>query len=51
VETLTEAGFRLEKLTYDLHNSEHEAENLHTEYEDNFSAKGFTINRVEAYVN
>ena len=53
VETLTEAGFRLEKLTYDLHNSEYEAENadLHTEYEDNFSAKGFTINRVEAYKN
>ena len=51
VETFTEAGFRLEKLTYDLHNSEYEAENLHTEYEDNFSAKGFTINRVEAYVN
>ena len=51
LETFTEAGFRLEKLTYDLHNSEYEAENLHTEYEDNFSAKGFTINRVEAYVN
>ena len=51
VETFTEAGFRLEKLTYDLHSSEYESENLHTEYEDNFSAKGFTINRVEAYVN
>jgi tRNA (guanine-N7-)-methyltransferase len=49
LETLKAAGFRLEKLTYDLHNSEYEAENLHTEYEDNFSAKGFAINRVEAY--
>ncbi len=50
LETLEAAGFRLEKLTYDLHSSEYEPENLHTEYEDNFSAKGFTINRVEAYL-
>lgn len=49
LQTLKEAGFRLEKLTYDLHNSEYECDNLHTEYEDNFSAKGFPINRVEAY--
>ena len=49
LETFKEAGFRLEKLTYDLHNSEYEKDNLHTEYEDNFSAKGFAINRVEAY--
>ena len=49
LETLEAAGFRLEKLTYDLHNSEYEEGNIHTEYEDNFSAKGFTINRVEAY--
>ena len=51
LETLKEAGFRLEKLTYDLHNSEYEKDNLHTEYEDNFSAKGFPINRVEAYID
>ncbi len=50
LETLEAAGFRLEKLTYDLHNSEYEKDNLHTEYEDNFSAKGFAINRVEAYI-
>ncbi len=50
LETLEAAGFRLEKLTYDLHSSEYEADNLHTEYEDNFSAKGFNINRVEAYL-
>ena len=49
LETFKGAGFRLEKLTYDLHNSEYEKDNLHTEYEDNFSAKGFAINRVEAY--
>ena len=50
LETLREAGFRFEKLTYDLHNSEYEEGNIHTEYEDNFSAKGFSINRVEAYL-
>ncbi len=49
LETFAAAGFRLEKLTYDLHNSEYEKDNIHTEYENNFSAKGFTINRVEAY--
>ncbi len=49
LETLREAGFRFEKLTYDLHNSEYEKDNIHTEYENNFSAKGFAINRVEAY--
>lgn len=47
--TLREAGFKLEKLTYDLHNSEYENDNIHTEYENNFSSKGFAINRVEAY--
>lgn len=50
LETLKDAGFRLEALTYDLHSSEYEASNIHTEYEDNFSAKGFSINRVEAYI-
>lgn len=49
LETFVQCGFRLEKLTYDLHNSEYEDGNIHTEYEDNFSAKGFAINRVEAY--
>lgn len=42
-------GFRLENLTYDLHNSEWNEGNIMTEYERNFSAKGFTINRVEAW--
>ncbi len=51
LETFRNAGFRLEKLTYDLHNSEYESGNFHTEYENNFSGKGFAINRVEAYKN
>ena len=41
-------GFELEDLTYDLHNSEYMADNIVTEYEANFSAKGFSINRVRA---
>lgn len=44
-----ESGFRLENLTYDLHNSQWAEGNIMTEYEKNFSEKGFTINRVEAW--
>lgn len=50
LEQLAENGFRLEEVTNDLHSSEWGAGNVHTEYEDNFSAKGFTINRCRAYV-
>ncbi|MCI8386848.1 MAG: tRNA (guanosine(46)-N7)-methyltransferase TrmB [Clostridiales bacterium] len=49
VEEFKDCGFRLENLTYDLHNSEYAAENIMTEYEKNFSEKGFSINRVEAW--
>lgn len=45
-----ESGFVLKNLTYDLHNSEFNEGNIETEYERNFSAKGFTINRVEAWL-
>lgn len=40
--------FDLCDLTYNLHNSEYSADNIVTEYEANFSAKGFSINRVRA---
>ena len=50
LEELSECGFRLENLTYDLHNSEWAEGNIMTEYEKNFSEKGFTINRVEAWL-
>lgn len=43
-------GFKLENITYDLHNSPQNEGNIETEYERNFSAKGFSINRVEAYL-
>ena len=40
------AGIPLSEVTNDLHRSPWEEGNIHTEYEDNFSAKGFTINRL-----
>lgn len=51
LEEFSDCGFRLDKLTYDLHNSEWAEGNIMTEYEKNFSEKGFTINRVEAYLS
>lgn len=36
---------QVSELSFDLHNSVYEKDNVHTEYEDNFSAKGFPINR------
>ena len=48
LEQFMENGFTLSQLTRDLHNSEYDSENIRTEYENNFSAKGFNINRVVA---
>ncbi|MBQ8577533.1 MAG: tRNA (guanosine(46)-N7)-methyltransferase TrmB [Clostridia bacterium] len=42
-------GWTCEDVTYDLHNSIWNADNVVTEYERNFSEKGFSINRVVAY--
>lgn len=49
LEEFAEMNFDLKNLTYDLHNSEWAEENIMTEYEKNFSEKGFSINRVEAW--
>ena len=46
LEQFEEAKIPLSDVTFDLHNSEYEKDNIHTEYEDNFSAKGFSINRL-----
>ena len=46
LEQFEEAKIPVSCVTFDLHNSEYEKDNIHTEYEDNFSAKGFTINRL-----
>lgn len=51
LEEMQAAGFRLENITYDLHHSEFQADNVMTEYETAFAAKGFPIHRVEAYLN
>lgn len=50
LEEFPAAGFEVRNVTYDLHTSEWAAENIMTEYEANFSAKGFKINRLEAYL-
>jgi tRNA (guanine-N7-)-methyltransferase len=51
LEEFAAAGYRIEDVTRDLHNSEYNHNNIQTEYERNFSAKGFPIHRVVAYVN
>ncbi len=50
LESFTENGFELKNTTDDLHNSEWAEGNVMTEYERNFSAKGFTIHRTEAFL-
>ncbi len=49
LESFEAGGFELKKVTFDLHRSEYNEGNVETEYERNFSAKGFAINRLEAY--
>lgn len=51
LEEFKEFGMRMEKLTFDLHNSEYMEGNVMTEYEKRFSEMGFPINRVEVYFN
>ena len=50
LETLPEAGFVVEHVTRDLHNSPYMEGNIMTEYERNFSSQGFPIHRLEAYL-
>ncbi len=44
-------GFRLERLTRDLHASEYASDNIITEYEKNFSEKGMPIFSVTAVLS
>lgn len=44
-----ESGWKVDNVTYDLHNGEYAADNIMTEYEKNFSEKGMKIHRLEAY--
>ncbi len=50
LEEFRAAGYTLENVTFDLHASEWAENNIVTEYEANFSAKGFKINRLEAFL-
>ncbi len=48
LEEVEKSPFVLEYHTFDLHNSEMNDVNIQTEYERNFSAKGFSINMLVA---
>ncbi len=50
LEEFGKAGLQIDKVCYDLHNSDLMKNNIETEYEKNFSEKGFTINYLEATV-
>ncbi|EGL83530.1 tRNA (guanine-N(7)-)-methyltransferase [Caldalkalibacillus thermarum TA2.A1] len=45
--SLSDYGFRLKNITFDLHNSDFEG-NIMTEYEEKFAAQGMKIYRCEA---
>ncbi len=49
LEELQQTGWTVDELTYDLHSSPYQEGNILTEYEKNFSSKGFPINRLVAY--
>ena len=49
LEEFPKAGYEMKNVTFDLHASEWNEGNVQTEYERNFSAKGFKINRLEAF--
>ncbi len=46
LDELRALGFTPDIVTYDLHASEYNADNIVTEYEQNFSQKGFKINML-----
>lgn len=48
VDSIKECGWTLENVCYDLHNSEFAENNVMTEYEEKFSAKGNPIFRLVA---
>jgi len=49
IESLSKYGYTLSNVSLDLHNSDF-INNVKTEYEEKFSKRGFTINRLEAYI-
>ena len=51
LETVRSSDFNLSYYSRDLHNSDKNKDNIETEYERSFSAKGFKINYLEAIKN
>ena len=50
LETFTQGGYAITDVCFDLHGDPvFSIDNIETEYEKNFSAKGFLINRLTAY--
>ncbi|TDM39720.1 tRNA (guanosine(46)-N7)-methyltransferase TrmB [Macrococcoides goetzii] len=47
IESMSQFGMKLKNINLNLHENE-PADNIKTEYEEKFSAKGFRINRLEA---
>ncbi len=50
LETFIECGYTLDNVCFDLHSSALDENNIRTEYEQNFSEKGFPINYLEAFL-
>lgn len=50
IEQLSQSGFSLKNVTFDLHSSDFE-DNIMTEYEERFTKEGCKIYRLEAYLN
>ena len=51
LETFTQCGYEITDVCFDLHGDPvFSKDNIETEYEKNFSAKGFLINRLVAYL-
>ena len=48
-QSLSDYGYEIKNLTYDLHNEKLDFINIQTEYEQKFSDKWVKINRLEAY--
>ena len=48
IQSFEENGYTLKNVCFDLHHSDFEG-NVMTEYEQNFSSKGFPIHRLEAF--
>jgi tRNA (guanine-N7-)-methyltransferase len=47
--TLSDAGWRLRSITFDLHNSPFQEDNIMTEYEERYVKQGRPIYRLEAF--